>query len=242
MGFCKNGAGQSIEGAAVNALPPKGEVVCQASIIGTECSKGRGQSLGSLFESAMGASNPGAAIGLCGSLAGSAKQGFVLGYLLFALAILAITTLGISQISGKQDSAKWIAAAKDKVVDQANVIITQLAACATLNEVDSVDDYGAAYPNGSDALMSSLICPGTSATLWDSAAGSFAPNRISGFGEWRYRKSVSGTSVTIYFYITAQDAQGITVLSHAKRRLGATQVNLSQTSAANDTMVVNVLQ
>jgi len=172
----------------------------------------------------------------------SRTQGFILGYILFALAVLAVTTIATSQMMGKQDAAKWIASSKDKVEDQANVIMTQLAACATLNEVDSVDDYGAAYPTGTHALVSALICPGTSATVWDSGAGSYAPQKISGFSDWRYTKTVAGSSITVYFYVTAQDANGKVVLSHARRRLGEGQVNLSQTTTANDTMVVHIFQ
>lgn len=172
----------------------------------------------------------------------SVAAGFILGYVLFALAVLAVTTYATTQLIGKQDNAKWLATIKDKIEDQAVVVMTQLSACATLNEVDSVEDYGASYPDGAGVNVSSLICPGTSATIWDSGAGSYAPPRLSGFSEWKYFKAVSGSSVTVNFYLIADDAQGKLALTSVRRRLGSGQVSLSQTNSLSDTMVVNILQ
>lgn len=177
-----------------------------------------------------------------GSVAAVGAGGFILGYLLFALGILSIVTLATSQMIGKQDNAKWIASAKDRIYDQANIIMTQLTSCAMLNAVESEDDIAASYPAGANVPVSSLVCPGTSETLWDTGSGSYMPSKVSGFSDWKYYKWSSGSSATVYFYVTAEDPNGKVVLSNVGRRLGDNQSNLSQTSTTSDTLVVNLLQ
>ena len=170
------------------------------------------------------------------------RRGFVLGYLLFALAVLSVVTMATSQMIGKQDTAKWIANAKDKIEDQANLIMTQLGSCAMLNSVESDTDIVASYPVGAGVAVSSLACPGTSATIWDTGAGLFMPPKVSGFSDWNYYKWSSGNSATIYFYLSSLDANGKVVLSGVKRRLGDSQASLSSTSTTSDTLVVYLLQ
>lgn len=169
------------------------------------------------------------------------REGFVLGYLLFALALLSMLIAASGKLIGTQDNAKWIAMAKDKLEDQANLIMTQITTCAMLNTVASETEIAASYPNGVNVTVSSLICPGTSATIWDGSSGAFMPPVVSGFSDWRYFKFSSGTSATIYFYTTAGDGIGSKVLRRVADRLGTSQTSLTQTSFPNDTLRVVVM-
>ena len=170
------------------------------------------------------------------------RKGFVLGYLLFALAVLSAVTLATSQMLGKQDTAKWLANAKDKIEDQANLVMTVLSSCAMLNVMESDTDIAASYPEGAGVLVSDLVCPGTSATIWDTALGSYMPSKVPGFSDWRYSKRSSGSTVSISFYLSSLDDPGKVVLNGVKRRLGDSQASLSSTSTTSDTLVVFLLQ
>lgn len=174
-------------------------------------------------------------------LARGRNRGFVVGYLLFAVGVLAFIVAATGSMMGRHDNAKWIAQSKDKIEDQANLIMTQLMICAMLNTVESETEASASYPEGMGTLVSSLVCPGTSATVWDGSAGTFMPPVVSGFSDWRYFKQASGSSATIYFYATAADAVGATVLKRVGERLGTSQTAMSQTIIPNDTLKVFVI-
>lgn len=170
------------------------------------------------------------------------RHGFILGYLLFALAILSLVVISTGQMLSKQDNAKWIASAKDRLEDQGNLIFSQLSLCAVLNTSETDTGMAQLYPSGADVNVSDLVCPSTLANIWDGSSGGYAPPVVSGFSQWKYFSSVGAASPTVYFYVTAGDAHGKVVLNGVLKRLGASQATLSQTVSSSDTLKLYVLK
>lgn len=173
--------------------------------------------------------------------AGSACRGFVVGYLLFALTLLAITVAAVSQIQGKQDTAKWLASSKDKLEEQANTILSQLSTCVIQNTSETDVDVAVAYPAGANVDVSTLTCPATEASLWSGSAGAFAPKTVSGFSSWKYYKASDSTSATVFIYVQAVDLLGKPALRGLHVRFGSEQASLSQTIATSDTLKLHIL-
>jgi hypothetical protein len=139
-------------------------------------------------------------------------RGFILAYLMFALAIAGVVTVGLAQIRSRDVQAEVLTANVDRIVAAVTVIRGQLILCAATYPVGAVVPVVAndgtvigtvttefpvlAGPNPGDlrarvnGLASDMNCPGrpagTSRNVWAGNDGVFFPPGAPGFGPWSY--------------------------------------------------------
>lgn len=174
----------------------------------------------------------------------SRAGGFILAYLMFALALAGIVTVGLSQIRSRDLQAEVLAANVERIATAITTIRGQVIMCAatwpvgaTVN-VDSGGTVMTEFPvlslnqDGTgglvtriDGLASDMQCPGrpsgVTKSVWQGNDGIFFPPAVPGFGDWRYSVVTSGGRVTqIYITLSSTSGErGNAALRRVKQRL-----------------------
>jgi hypothetical protein len=148
----------------------------------------------------------------------SRLRGFILAYLMFALALAAISAMGVAQIRSRNVQAEAVAANVGRTLDAITAIRGQMQYCATAYpsgasvQVDGgpTDTVTTEYPvlpgsapgtlRTGDGLASDMQCPGRPEglrSLWTGSDGVFFPPEIPGLGPWSYKVSASGSPLRV---------------------------------------------
>lgn len=172
----------------------------------------------------------------------SRAGGFILAYLMFALALAGIVTVGLSQIRSRDLQAEVLAANVERISTAITTIRGQVIMCAatwpvggTVTLLDgttlmtefpvlSVDGAGTGLLAKEDGLASDMQCPGRPSavkSVWQGSDGVFFPPAVPGFDDWRYSVVTSGGRVTqIYITLSSTSGErGNAALRRVKQRL-----------------------
>ena len=137
-------------------------------------------------------------------------RGFVLAYVLFAIALISLSIAALSRANTASDAGRKQAEVRDDLVQQAELIRAKLIACS-LNYPAGDNGLGfrLAFPaRPTSGEVPDLQCPGApigQTSLWLGNDGIYAPKRLVGLSTWQYahdatsmRISISITSSTPY--------------------------------------------
>lgn len=197
-------------------------------------------------------------------------HGFILAYLMFALAIAGVVTVGLAQIRSRDVQAEALTANVDRIVAAVTLIRGQLILCAATYPVgavvsveNSTQTVTTEFPVLSGpgpgelqarvgGLASDMNCPGrpagTSRNVWTGNDGVFFPPGAPGFAPWSYSVYTGGTplrvtKIEISLTSTSGEA-GRAVLRRARLRLLERGGNLGSTvqlTNNDDTLTVVLL-
>lgn len=199
----------------------------------------------------------------------SRRRGFILAYLMFALALAGIVTVGLSQIRSRDVQAEVLAANVERILSTITLIRGQLILCAATYPVGAVVPVegggtvttefpvlSGANASGMEArvggLASDMQCPGRPASMprnvWSGNDGVFFPPLPPGFAPWTYSVETGGNPlrverITVALNSTSGEA-GRSVLRRVRLRLlerGGQIGSTVQLSANEDTLTVVLL-
>lgn len=169
---------------------------------------------------------------------GGSDRGFVLAYLMFALALVGVVTVGLSQMRSIDIQSQQVAANVDRISSGINTIRGQVAVCVAgfATGGDVVVDGAAAgttvrteWParlvdgNLSTAAgpAADMQCPGAPAdtrAMWTGRDGVFLPNPGAAFGPWQYVLVTGGTPLRVTAVtVTIANASGGSGLATLRR-------------------------
>lgn len=148
----------------------------------------------------------------------SVQRGFVVAYVMYALAVLVALSYGYAAFSRSQAEAKWMTDTKQNILDQITLIRQRLSMCGIQYP------YGigtAKYPaTPASGKVADLDCPGdpsANKNLWSGRDAIFLPPPPAGFAEWRYLNDGSAIS---FYTESSGDVTENNVLDNATRRMG----------------------
>ena len=152
------------------------------------------------------------------------SRGFIMSYVLVALALLSLSVAVVARMSGKAADGKRMADIQDEVMSQAGLIRAKLISCMVSypgGDPTTHDPLPATTSSGT--VVSTLNCPGdpnASQALWKSAEGIYAPRSLTGMSNWVF---VHNTASAASISITATSGGNATVaaLNNAALRFGA---------------------
>jgi hypothetical protein len=145
-------------------------------------------------------------------------HGFILAYLMFALAIAGVVTVGLAQIRSRDVQAEVLTANVDRIVAAVTLIRGQLILCAATYPVgavvsveNSLQTVTTEFPvlSGPNpgalqarlgGLASDMNCPGrpgTSRNVWTGNDGVFFPPGAPGFAPWSYSVHTGGLPLRV---------------------------------------------
>ena len=163
------------------------------------------------------------------------SRGFILGYILMALILLGVVTVGLSRLKDEQSGAEWIDRAQSTLRDNLQVIRSQVMLCAATSSSEAAG-LVAAMPTSADAedgdLLADVACPafsGVSPKLFDGTNTVFTPRPPPGFAEWRYVNDLAGTG-NIFAYTSTSDPNGVAAANRLSKSISADQLEVSDQS------------
>jgi hypothetical protein len=174
----------------------------------------------------------------------SRARGFILAYLMFALVLAGIVTVGLSQIRSRDVQAEMLATNVERIATAITTIRGQVILCAatyavgaTVNvlgggtvttefPVLSADGNGTGLLAKENGLVSDMQCPGrpgVNKSVWRGSDGVFFPPAVPGFGDWVYSvvsDTATGRVTQIYITLSSTSGErGNAVLRRVKQRM-----------------------
>lgn len=198
----------------------------------------------------------------------SKADGFILGYLMFALALAGIVSVGLAQMRSRDVQAEVMAANVERIATAITTIRGQVIMCAATWPVGATvevvgggtvttefpvlslnQDGTGGLVTRLDGLASDMQCPGrpsgVTKSVWQGSDGLFFPPAVQGFGDWRYSVVTSGGRVTqIYITLSSTSGErGDAALRRVKQRLLERSGSLASTVSleASDSRIKVVL-
>ena len=176
------------------------------------------------------------------------SRGFILGYILMALILLGVVTVGLSRLRDEQTDAEQVERARQTLSDNLGAIRSQVMLCAAANSTDTAG-LVAAMPLSADAedgdLLVDVACPalgGDGVKLFDGTNAVFVPDPPPGFEPWRYVNQLSGGgSGDIFAYTSTSDATGVAAVNRLSKSVSASQLQVT-VGADGATMVTYYLR
>jgi len=150
------------------------------------------------------------------------QRGFVLGYLLFAIAIMVAITAMAVRSKDAMGSGQQMADTRDRVLQQAMLIQGKVVACTV--EFPGGDNglgFRSAFPaQAPSQLARDIECPGapTPKAVWNGMDGIYLPPPAVGMAEWKYLHDA--TSVRLVLVSSDPSTTATAALTNVAKRLG----------------------
>lgn len=152
-----------------------------------------------------------------------AVRGFVMGYVLFVIALCSVVVAGLSRATINADAGRRQAEVSDTLVQQVEIIRSKILACGIAYPAGNNGlGYRTAFPaSPGSGLVADLQCPGApngAQALWSGQDGIYAPREAVGLSAWQFAHDASSMRISIEVtratpYLTAG-------MASAGRRLG----------------------
>lgn len=179
-------------------------------------------------------------------------RGFLMAYLLFALALAGVVTVGLSQMRNTDVQAQLVTANVERLMSAISTIRGQVIVCAAtypvggsvtvptvgtlVTEFPVLAESGGALVTGSGDA-SAMQCPGAPSgmrSMWSGRDGIFFPPPVTGFQPWQYTVTASGsplriTSITLSL-TNAGGSDGMATLRRVLQRSPGGTVSLNEST------------
>jgi len=168
------------------------------------------------------------------------ERGFILGYIMLALALLGLVTALLSRLQDQQAVAQWVERAQATLRDNIQVIHSQIMYCAASNMTEEAG-LVAAMPPSSDPtvgdLLTDVLCfpsGGPGNPLFDGTNTVFAPRPPQGFSDWRYVNSLpTAPNGEIYVYTSTSDPNGIAAANRLRLAIPGDRLQVTNSSGVS---------
>ena len=128
------------------------------------------------------------------------QAGFIFGYLLSGIALIALTAYGLSKLNSVSNSKAYLHKTQQTLERQISSIHSVLTTCAMMYPSgDNGSGFHNAYPAGTAATVLGLNCPGSphsNQNLWTGRNGETPPLMPTGMTVWAYTNNATGIFIT----------------------------------------------
>lgn len=161
----------------------------------------------------------------------SAQKGFILAYVLYGIALIALVSAAYAQMRNTDEQSQYIEETVNMLVAQVEVLKSKIFLCGAIYPdgdhglFPARRPYPAPATSGNRDLVSAVVCPGAPAGangLADMSDGQVIPVPPPDFKPWEYQHTESGG---IVLHLVPRQAGGAgQVRARLLRQLGASAV------------------
>lgn len=146
------------------------------------------------------------------------QSGFILAYVMLAVALLTLTMAALSYMNRGMASKTYMDKTKTKVAGQMDTIRSRILLCAlTHPNGDNGTTFNISFPGGTAKPLKDLTCPGApgpNQSIWTGSGGTFLPTPVSGFGSgWLYTNDATGVRLILQSQGGALDNNVLTTIA-----------------------------